>query len=81
MISVDIINSIEKKQMRTDLPVFGPSDTVRVHFKVVEGPRTYSSPLMVWYTASERRPQRTVYCTSSIIRCRWCRKDISPALT
>ncbi len=44
VISVDIIKSIEEKQMRTDLPVFGPGDTVRVHFKVVEGgPRTYSA--------------------------------------
>ena len=44
MISVDIIKSIEEKQMRTDLPVFGPGDTVRVHFKVVEGGRERIQP-------------------------------------
>jgi large subunit ribosomal protein L19 len=28
---------IEKQQLRTDLPDFGPGDTVRVHVKVREG--------------------------------------------
>jgi large subunit ribosomal protein L19 len=36
---VDIIKAIEQEQMRSDIPVFKPGDTVRVHVKVVEGSR------------------------------------------
>jgi len=35
----NIIEEITKEQLRTDLPVFRPGDTVRVHVKVVEGTR------------------------------------------
>ena len=35
----DIMNSIEKEQMRDDLPPINPGDTVRVFVKVVEGTR------------------------------------------
>ena len=35
----EIIRSIEKAQLRTDLPTFGNGDTVRVFVKVVEGSR------------------------------------------
>ena len=35
----EIIRSIEKAQLRTDLPTFGIGDTVRVFVKVVEGNR------------------------------------------
>ena len=35
----EIIRSIEKAQLRTDLPKFGIGDTVRVFVKVVEGSR------------------------------------------
>ena len=34
-----IIESLEQQQLRTDLPVFKAGDTVRVHFKVIEGNR------------------------------------------
>lgn len=37
--ATDIIREIEREQMRTDLPDFGPGDTVRVHVRVVEGSR------------------------------------------
>lgn len=36
---MNIIDAIEREQMRKNLPVFGPGDTVRVHVKVVEGGR------------------------------------------
>ena len=36
---VDIIRSIEREQLRGDIPDFGPGDTVRVHVRVVEGTR------------------------------------------
>lgn len=35
----DIIRSIEEEQYKTDIPRFGPGDTVKVHVKVVEGTR------------------------------------------
>ena len=31
------IESLEQRQMRTDLPRFKAGDTMRVHFKVIEG--------------------------------------------
>jgi large subunit ribosomal protein L19 len=34
-----IIQDLERKQLRTDLPRFKPGDTVRVHFQVIEGQR------------------------------------------
>ena len=34
-----IIESIERAQVRTDIPRFKAGDTVRVHFKVIEGQR------------------------------------------
>jgi large subunit ribosomal protein L19 len=36
---MDLLQSLEREQMRTDIPDFGPGDTVRVHVKVVEGNR------------------------------------------
>ena len=46
----EIIRSIEKAQLRTDLPTFGIGDTVRVFVKVVEGSRerlqAFEGPVM-----------------------------------
>lgn len=36
---MDLISSIEKEQVRNDIPDFKPGDTVKVHVKVVEGTR------------------------------------------
>ena len=36
---MNIIDVLEKEQLRTDVPEFRPGDTVRVHVKVVEGNR------------------------------------------
>lgn len=36
---MEIIKSIEAAQIKTDLPDFGPGDTVKVHIKVTEGKR------------------------------------------
>lgn len=44
MISVNILKTIEDAQIRKDLPNFGPGDTVRVYFKVVEGGRERIQP-------------------------------------
>ncbi len=37
--ALDIIQALEREQMKTDIPDFRPGDTVRVHVKVVEGER------------------------------------------
>src|ERR1044071_1548129 len=34
-----VIESLEQRHMRTDLPQFKAADTLRVHFKVIEGNR------------------------------------------
>ncbi len=34
-----VIENLERSQLRSDLPRFKPGDTVRVHFKVIEGER------------------------------------------
>jgi large subunit ribosomal protein L19 len=37
--AMDRVSLVEREQLKTKLPEFGPGDTVRVHFKVVEGGR------------------------------------------
>ncbi|UCH36582.1 MAG: 50S ribosomal protein L19 [Armatimonadota bacterium] len=34
-----IIDQLEKEQLKTDIPEFGPGDTVRVHLRITEGGR------------------------------------------
>ncbi len=36
---MNIIQALEKEQLRSDIPEFSPGDTVRVYVKVVEGTR------------------------------------------
>ena len=36
---MNIIETVEKEQLRTDIPDFGPGDTLKVFVKVVEGTR------------------------------------------
>ena len=36
---MDILASLERDQIRTDIPEFRPGDTVKVYLKVVEGSR------------------------------------------
>ncbi|MDR3563834.1 MAG: 50S ribosomal protein L19 [Negativicutes bacterium] len=36
---MNILQTLEQEQLRTDIPSFKPGDTVRVHVKVVEGTR------------------------------------------
>ena len=39
MASVDLLRAVEQEQMKPDLPELSPGDTVRVHFRIVEGER------------------------------------------
>jgi large subunit ribosomal protein L19 len=41
---VDIIAELEREAVRTDLPAFGPGDSVRVHVRVREGSRERIQP-------------------------------------
>lgn len=34
---MNVLDSIEKEQLRTDLPAFKPGDTIKVHVKIKEG--------------------------------------------
>jgi large subunit ribosomal protein L19 len=34
---MNVLSAAEKSEMRSDLPAFGPGDTVRVHVKIREG--------------------------------------------
>ncbi|MEQ9093352.1 MAG: 50S ribosomal protein L19, partial [Miltoncostaeaceae bacterium] len=36
---MSVIQDFERAQVRTDIPHFSPGDTVKVHFKVIEGQR------------------------------------------
>lgn len=36
---MNIIETLEKEQLRADIPTFAPGDKVRVHAKIVEGNR------------------------------------------
>ncbi len=36
---MEIIRAIEQEQLRSDLPKFGPGDTVKVHIRIKEGKR------------------------------------------
>jgi large subunit ribosomal protein L19 len=36
---VSVIDELERMQLREDIPVFSPGDTVKVHFRVIEGQR------------------------------------------
>ena len=35
----ELIREIEKAQLKSDVPSFGPGDNVRVHVKIIEGKR------------------------------------------
>lgn len=39
MASVDLLRAVEREQMKKDLPEIRPGDTVRIHFRIVEGDR------------------------------------------
>jgi large subunit ribosomal protein L19 len=34
---MNVIDAIEREQLKTDIPTFKPGDTVRVHVRVIEG--------------------------------------------
>lgn len=41
---MDLIKAVESQQMRKDLTPFNVGDTIRVHYKVIEGDRERIQP-------------------------------------
>lgn len=41
---MDLINEVEKEQIRSDLPSFNVGDTVKVNYRVIEGNRERIQP-------------------------------------
>ena len=64
-----IIESLEQRQLRTDLPPFKAGDTVRVHFKVIEGKRQRVQVFegIVHQAPGLRRP-RDVHRAQAVVR-------------
>ena len=78
---MDIIQSIHEQQKRTDLPDFGPGDTVKVHVKVTEGNRERIQVFEgVVLKRNGSRLDRDLYGSQDLAR-RGCRKDLSRALS
>jgi len=74
---VNIVDTIEREQMRADLPDFGAGDTVRVHVRVVEGVRERIQVFEgVVLGRRRKRPFRVIYCKEDLIWDR-SRKDLS----
>jgi len=44
MASIDLVRAIEQEQMKDKLPELRPGDTVRLHFRIVEGTRERTQP-------------------------------------
>ena len=44
MARIDLLRAVEQEQLREDLPEIKPGDTVRVHFRIVEGDRERVQP-------------------------------------
>lgn len=40
----DLLQELDKEQLRDDLPEFAPGDTVRVHYQVREGDKVRAQP-------------------------------------
>ncbi|MFN3534149.1 MAG: 50S ribosomal protein L19 [Desulfatiglandales bacterium] len=41
---MDVLEYLEREQMRTDIPEFRPGDTVRVHVRIIEGEKERLQP-------------------------------------
>ena len=51
---MDVIEAIEREQMRLDIPDFRAGDTVKVHAKIKEGDRRESRYSRVWWSEEEK---------------------------
>ena len=78
---MNIIENLEKEQMRLDIPDFKPGDTIKVHARIKEGDK---ERIQVFQGAVIRRRKGTTGATftvrKSFVR-HWRGKDFSPTFT
>jgi large subunit ribosomal protein L19 len=60
---MDIIQSLEREQMRIDIPDFRPGDTIRVHAKIKEGDK---ERIQVFQGAVIRKRKGTMGATFTV---------------
>jgi len=60
---MDIIQSLEREQMRIDIPDFRPGDTIRVHAKIKEGDK---ERIQVFQGAVIRKRRGTMGATFTV---------------
>lgn len=58
--------AIENEQLQTDVPEFGPGDTVKVHYKVVEGTRERVQVFQGTVIARSGAGARETFCVRKI---------------
>ncbi|MBM3302507.1 MAG: 50S ribosomal protein L19 [Deltaproteobacteria bacterium] len=63
---MNILDQIEKEQMRLDLPSFRPGDTVKVHVKIVEGNRERIQVFEGAVIAINRKGSRTSFTVRKV---------------
>ena len=60
---MDVIQALEREQMRIDIPDFRPGDTVRVHARIIEGDK---ERIQVFQGAVIRKRKGTVGATFTV---------------
>lgn len=63
---MNVLEQIEKEQMRMDIPVFRPGDTVKVHVRIVEGSRERIQVFEGVCIAINRKSSRTSFTVRKI---------------
>jgi large subunit ribosomal protein L19 len=63
---MNVLEQIEKEQMRMDIPVFRPGDTVKVHVRIVEGSRERIQVFEGVVIAINRKSSRTSFTVRKI---------------
>ncbi len=65
---MNVIEELEKEQLRDDIPDFKPGDTVRLSVRVVEGGK---ERIQQYEGVVIKRYSRNLYCSSRQLWC-WC---------
>ncbi len=65
-----LVQAVEQSQLKTDVPSFGPGDTVVVQVKVREGDRERLQAFEGVVIAKRNRgPKLSVHCAQNLKRC------------
>ena len=78
---MDVIEAIEKEQMRLDIPDFKPGDTVRVHARIKEGEKERIQIFQGVVLRKRKGGTGGDFYGSQSLIWNWCGKDFSPSLT